>query len=444
MLMPPRISDWLPDSHLAKFIVEIVDQLDISSIEEQYAPRGGTPYSPRMLLCLLFYGYATGVFSSRKLEKATYDSVAFRYITCDQHPDHDTINEFRKRFLKELQPLFTQILLIAREMGMLKVGKVVIDGTKVKANANKHKAVSYKRSGEIEKRLEQEVKELLRQAEETDREPVPDDGLDLPSEIARREQRLEKIKEARAVIEQRAQERYQQEKAEYDAKLAQRQRKAQETGQKPRGNAPKPPEEGPGDKDQYNFTDPESRLMKESSSGAFKQGYNAQVAVDAESMLIMGQRVTDHTNDKQELIPTLEAIPQEVGQPEVGIADAGYYSEKNVKDCEEHGVDPYIATGRVPHHKPLEERLAELRGIEPPTLAEEATPRERMAHKLRTQKGQSIYRLRKMTVEPVFGIIKEVLGIRHFSLRGMAKVAGEWTLVCIGYNLKRLFNLKGA
>ncbi len=443
MLMPPRISDWLPDNHLAKFVVEIVDQLDISAIEEQYAPRGGTPYCPRMLLSLLFYGYATGVFSSRKLEKATYDSVAFRYISCDQHPDHDTINEFRKRFLNELQPLFTQILLMARELGMLKIGNVAIDGTKVKANANKHKAVSYKRAGEIEKQLLEEITKLLRKAEEADRESVHDDGLDLPGEIARREQRLMKIKEAKAVIEERARERYGQEKAEYEGRVAERERKAEETGKKPRGKAPKPPEEGPGEKDQYNFTDPESRLMKESGSGAFKQGYNAQAAVDTNSMLIMGQRVTDHTNDKQEFIPTLEAIPEEVGTPEVGIADSGYYSEKNIKECQEREVDPYIATGRVSHYKPLEERLAQLQGIEPVAPPEDATPREKMAHKLRTNKGQAIYRLRKMTVEPVFGIIKEVLGFLHFSLRGMAKVAGEWTLVCIGYNLKRLFNLKG-
>ncbi len=443
MVMPPRISDWLPDDHLAKFVVEVVDELDISAIEEQYAPRGGTPYSPRMLLSLLFYGYATGVFSSRKLEKATYDSVAFRYITCDQHPDHDTINEFRKRFLNELQPLFTQILLVARELGFLKVGKVAIDGSKVKANANKHRAVSYKRSGEIEKRLEQEVKELLRQAAEADRGPGADEGLDMPAEIARREQRLEKIKEARAVIEARAQERYQQEKAEYEAKLAERERKAAETDKKPRGQVPKPPEEGPRDKDQYNFTDPESRLMKGSGSGAFEQSYNAQVAVDADSMLIIGERVTEHPNDKQELIPTLDAISEEVGKPKVGLADAGYYGEKNVKDCEARGVDPYIATGRGSHYKPLEERLAELRGREPPALPEDATPRERMAHKLRTAQGRALYRLRKMTVEPVFGIIKEALGFRRFSLRGMEKVAGEWTLVCIGYNLKRLFSLKG-
>ena len=444
MLMPPRISDWLPDNHLAKFVVEIVDQLDMRAIEEQYAPRGGTPYCPRMLLSLLFYGYATGVFSSRKLEKATYDSVAFRYISCDQHPDHDTINEFRKRFLNELQPLFTQILLMARELGMLKIGNVAIDGTKVKANANKHKAVSYKRAGEIEKQLEEEITKLLRKAEEADREPVHDDGLDLPGEIARREQRLMKIKEAKAVIEERARERYGQEKAEYEGKLAERERKAEETGKKPRGKAPKPPEEGPGEKDQYNFTDPESRLMKESGSGAFKQGYNAQAAVDTNSMLVIGQRVTDHTNDKQEFIPTLEAIPEEVGKPEVGIADSGYYSEKNIKECQEREVDPYVATGRVSHYKSLEERLAQLLGIEPVAPPEDATPREKMAHKLRTNKGQAIYRLRKMTVEPVFGIIKEVLGFVHFSLRGMASVTGEWTLVCIGYNLKRLFNLKGA
>lgn len=442
MLMPPRISDWLPDNHLAKFVIEIVDVLDISAIEEQYAPRGGTPYCPRMLLSLLFYGYATGVFSSRKLEKATYDSVAFRYITCDQHPDHDTINEFRRRFLNELQPLFTQILLMARELGMLKVGSVAIDGTKVKANANKHKAVSYKRAGEIEKQLEEEIAELLSKAEEADLEPVHDDGLNLPGEIARREQRLIKIKEAKAVIGGRARERYEQEKAEYERRIAERERKAKETGHKPRGKAPKPPEEGPGEKDQYNFTDPESRLMKE--NGAFKQGYNAQAAVDTNSMLIIGQRVTDHTNDKQEFIPTLEAVPEEVGKPEVGMADAGYYSENNIKECQEREVDPYIATGRVSHHKPLEERLAQLQGIEPEAPPQDATPKERMVHKLRTNKGRAIYRLRKMTVEPVFGIIKEVLGFRHFSLRGMVKVSGEWTLVCISYNLKRLFSLKGA
>ena len=443
MVMPLRISDWLPDDHLAKFVVEVVDELDISPIEEQYAPRGGTPYSPRMLLSLLFYGYTTRVFSSRKLEMSTYDSVAFRYITCDQHPDHDTINEFRKRFLNELQPLFTQILLVARELGFLKVGKVTIDGSKVKANANKHRAVSYKRSGEIEKRLEQEVKELLRQAEKADRGPGEDDGLDVPAEISRRQRRLEKIKEARAVIEARARERYQQEQAEHEAKLAERERRAKETGKKPRGQTPQPPQAGPGDKEQYNFTDPESRVMKEGASGAFEQSYNVQVAVDAASLLIMGQRVTNHPNDKQELIPTLLAIPEEVGQPEVALADAGYYSEANVRDCQERGVDPYIATGRGSHYQPLEERLAELRGREPPALPEAATPKERMAHKLRTQQGRAIYRLRKMTVEPVFGIIKEALGFRRFSLRGMEKAAGEWTLVCIGYNLKRLFSLQG-
>lgn len=444
MVMPPRISDWLPDDHLAKFVVEVVDELDISAIEEQYAPRGGTPYSPRMLLSLLFYGYATGIFSSRKLEKATYDSVAFRYITCDQHPDHDTINQFRKRFLKELQPLFTQILLVARELGFLKVGQVAIDGSKVKANANKHRAVSYKRAGEIEKQLEQEVKELLRRAQEADLGSGEDDGLDVPAEIARRERRLAKIKEARGVIEERARERYQQEQAEHEAKVAERERRAQERGQKPRGQPPQPPQEGPGEKEQYNFTDPESRVMKEGGSGAFAQAYNAQLAVDTENLLIVGQRLTDHPNDKQELIPTLDAIPEAVGQPEVGLADAGYYSEANVRECLERGLDPYIATGRGTHYKSLEERLAELRGREPPELPEGATPKERMAHKLRTRRGRALYRLRKMTVEPVFGIIKEALGFRRFSLRGMEQVAGEWTLVCIGYNLKRLFSLQGA
>ncbi len=444
MLMPAKVNDWLPDDHLAKFIVEIVDQLDISEIEKKYAPRGGTPYNPRMMLSLLFYGYATGIFSSRKLEKATHDRIDFRYITCNLHPDHDTINEFRRRFLDDLKPLFTQILLMARELGMLKVGNVAIDGTKIKANASKHKAVSYKHACKIEKMLEQEIEELLRLAEEADHKRLEDEGVKLPEEISRRENRLEKIKQAKTVIEERARERYEQEKAEHEAKLAERKRKAEATGKKPRGKEPKPPKEEPRDKDQYNFTDPESRIMKENASGAFEQAYNAQAAVDTESMLVVGECVTDHANDKQELTPTLDSIPEEAGKPEAVIADSGYYSENNVKECEQREVDPYIAAGRTPHQVPLDERLRDLRGDEPPPLPPGATVIEKMKHKLRTVKGRATYRLRKMTVEPVFGIIKEVLGFRRFHLRGLQKASGEWTLMSIGYNLKRMFALQSA
>lgn len=444
MLMPSCIEDWLPDNHMAKFVTSVIDALDISVIEDRYAPRGGTPYHPRMLLTLLFYGYATGVFSSRRLEQATYDRVDFRYITCDQHPDHDTINEFRKRFLTELQPLFTQILLMAREMGVLKVGRVAIDGTKLKANASKHKALSYKRANEIEQQLEAEIAALLKQAEEANHTPIEDEGVSIPDELSRREDRLEKIKQAKAVIEARARARHQEEEAQYQAKLAERERKQEATGKKPGGKAPQPPQEGPRDKDQYNFTDPESRIMKDGASGGFEQAYNAQAAVDTESMLIVGQHLSDHPNDKQELAPALDSIPEAIGKPEAALADAGYFSKDAIEQCQERAVDPYIATGRTPHHKPLDERLNDLRGVEPPPLVGEATPKEMMAHKLRTLKGRTVYRLRKMTVEPVFGIIKEVLGFRRFHLRGLQAVAGEWTLACIGYNLKRLFALQGA
>jgi transposase len=436
--------DWLPDNHLAKYVVEIVDCLDIGRIECAYAPRGGTPYSPRMLLCLLFYGYATGVFSSRKLEKATYERVDFRYITCDQHPDHDTINEFRKRFLDELKPLFVQILLMAREMGVLKLGNVAIDGTKVKANASKHKAVSYKRAQEIERQLESEIVALLEKAAEVDNTPDEDNDVNLPEELARRENRLEKIKQAKSVIEDRARARYKEEKRVYDEKLAERKRKAKASGKKPRGRAPKEPEQNPHDKEQYNYTDPESRIMKDGASGGFEQAYNAQAAVDTETMLIAGEQLSDHCNDKQELAPTLDSISKDVGKPETVAADSGYYSEDNVAHCEQREIEPFIATGRTPHNKSLEKRLDILRGIEPPPLPEDASPKEKMAYKLRTQKGRSVYRLRKMTVETVFGIIKEVLGFRRFHLRGVDKVAGEWTLACIGYNLKRLHVLQVA
>jgi transposase len=443
--MPPRIRDWLPEDHPAQFVVEIVDQLDIGVIERQYARRGGPAYSPRILLALLFYGYSDGIFSSRKLEKATRDRIDYRFIACDRQPDHDTINEFRKRFLKDLQPLFTQILLLAREAGALKLGNVAVDGTKVKANASKHCAVSYRRAGELEKLLEAEVAALLAKAAEAEHDatPLEDEGVHLPAELDRREKRLEKIKQAKAAIEERARERYEREKADCEAKLAERKRKEEESGRKPRGHDPKPPDATPRDKDQYNFTDPESRIMKESSSGGFAQAYNAQAAVDTETMLIVGQSVSNHTNDHRELVPTLDAITEEVGKPESVVADAGYSSQDNVERCEERGIDPYLAPGRMPHHRPLEERLDELRGIEPPNLPPDATAQEKMRHKLRTLKGRARYRLRKMTVEPVFGIVKEVLGFRRFLLRGLEKVRGEWTLVCIGFNLKRLRALWG-
>ena len=326
-LMPPSMNDWLPEGHLARFIIEIVGQLNLTAIKSAYAGRGSKAHHPEMLLALLFYGYATGVFSSRKLEQATYDSVAFRYIAANNHPDHDTIATFRKRFLPELAPLFVQILLIAQQMGCLKLGKVSLDGTKIKANASKHQALSWKYANELEAQLEAEVAELLRQAEEADSSEAPPDGLDLPAELARRKERLAAIARAKAEIERRAAERHAREQAEYEHKLAERKAKEQNTGRKRQGKEPKPPEPGPRDKDQVNLTDDESRIMPV-PGGGFDQCYNAQAGVDVDSMLIVSQHLSQHPNDKLEIVPALAALtalPETLGTVDGVLADAGYF-----------------------------------------------------------------------------------------------------------------------
>jgi transposase len=436
-LLPPSLQDWLPEDHLARFVVEIVDQLDLGSLKAAYAGRGSQPYNPEMLLALLFYGYATGVFSSRKLERSTYDSVAFRFIAANAHPDHDTIAVFRKRFLPQLKALFVQILLIANEAGVLKLGTVSLDGTKVKANASKHKALSYAHACKLEEQLKAEVAELLRQAEAADQADLPD-GMSIPEELSRRAARLKAIAEAKAEIERRAAERFAQEKEAYDQKLAERAEKEQTTGKKPRGRKPQPPEAGVKGKDQVNLTDGESRIMKK-SGGGFEQAYNAQAGVDTESMLIVTSHVTQQANDKREVEPALEnlaALPEELGTVDAIITDNGFYSEANVGACEKNKITPYLAFGRDQHNQPLMDRFRE--PLPPPP---DAYAVARMKHRLRTQAGKKVYAKRKSTVEPVFGIIKAVMGFRQFLLRGIEAVQGEWDLVCIAWNIKRLHAL---
>jgi len=437
-LLPPSMDDWLPEGHLARFIVEVAGQLDLTAIKSAYAGRGSEAHHPEMLLALLFYGYATGVFSSRKLEQATYDSVAFRYIAANDHPDHDTIANFRKRFLPLLNPLFVQILLIAHQMGCLKLGKVSLDGTKVKANASKHRALSWKHANQIEEQLKAEVAELLRQAEEADNSELPD-GLDIPAELARREARLKAITEAKAEIERRAAERYAEEQDEYDKKLAERKAKEQETGKKPRGKQPKPPQPGPRDKDQVNLTDDQSRIMPV-SGGGFDQCYNAQASVDVESMLIVGQHLSQNTNDKLEIDPALEslkALPEQLGTVDGLLADAGYFSTANIESCLEETILPFISAHRDEHNRSLKERFAE-----PGPLPADADAVTQMTHRLQTKEGRALYAKRKCTVEPVFGIIKAIMGFRQFLLRGVESVRGEWNLVCMAWNLKRLHALR--
>ena len=439
-LLPPSINEWLPEKHLARFVVEVISVLDLKAMSAQYRGSGSASYHPALLLGILVYGYATGVFSSRKLERATHDSVAFRFIAANEHPDHDTIATFRRRFLKEIGALFVQILLLAREMGVLKMGTVGLDGTKIHANASRHSALSYEHAGKIEAQLKAEVADLLAKAETEDRADIPD-GMSIPEELARREDRLAKIAEARAKIEVRAKERFEREKAEYEAKLSAREAKSKATGKKPRGKMPQPPTEGPRTTDQINLTDEESRIMPV-AGGGFEQCYNAQAAVAAGSLLVVATTVVQAPNDKQQLEPMLDEfkdLPETLGQPDTLLADNGYFSEANVAACAAAEIEPMIATGRQPHHPSLDERFAAA-----PPAPENPSPVEAMAHRLQTPEGKKLYGLRKQTPEPVFGIIKSVLGFRQFLLRGLDNVQGEWKLVTLAWNVKRMFILSAA
>ena len=437
-LLPPSVQDWLPEGHLARYVVEVVEGLDLSELERAYAGRGSLPYHPATLLALLIYGYATGCFSSRKIERATYDSLAFRFIAANSHPDHDTLATFRKRFAKEFEATFVQVLQVARENQLSRFGTVSLDGTKIHANASRHSALSYEHAEAIEEQLQGEVQELLALAEEADGSNIPD-GMSLPEELKRREDRLAAIAAAKAKIEERAAERYAREQADYEAKLAARAAKAAATGRKPGGKPPQPPTPGPCPNDQINLTDEESRIMPV-AGGGFEQCYNAQALVDTETMLVLVPQVTQAANDKQQVTPMLDklqALPEQINQAEQLLADAGYFSEGNVSACEEAGIEPSIAIKRDEHHPHWSERFAN-----PAAPPPEATPVERMAHRLKTTAGRAAYALRKQTVEPVFGIIKSVMGFRQFLTRGMENVQNEWTLVCLAWNLKRMAALR--
>jgi transposase len=439
-LMPPSVDEWLPERHLARFVVEVIASLDLRAMTGRYRGSGEASYHPAVLLGILVYGYATGVFSSRKLERATYDSVAFRFVAANQHPDHDTIAAFRRRFLKPIEALFVEVLQLAREMGVLKLGTIALDGTKIHANASRHSALSYEHAGRIEAQLQAEVAELMAKAEAADQADVPD-GMSIPDELARREQRLAEIARAKAIIEARAKERHAHEQAEYDAKMAAREAKTMATGRKPGGKPPAPPAEGPGPTDQVNLTDEESRIMPV-PGGGFEQCYNAQAAVAAGSLLVVANDVVQASNDKQQVAPMLEKLdklPEELGAVETLLADTGYFSEANVQACVAAEIDPLIAMGRQPHHPPLAERFAPA-----PPPPDNPTSLAAMAHRLKTQEGRALYALRKHTPEPVFGIIKSALGFRQFLLRGLDNVRGEWNLLTMAYNVKRLFALAAA
>ena len=437
-LLPPSVQEWLPESHLARYVVDVVEGLDLSALVRAYAGCGSEAYHPATLLSLLIYGYATGTFSSRKIERATYDSLAFRYIACNRHPDHDTLATFRKRFGQEFQSAFVQVLEVARENQLSRFGTVSLDGTKIHASASRHSALSYGHAEKIESHLKAEVQELLALAEAADQSSVPD-GVSLPDEIKRREDRLAAIATAKAKIEARAKERYEQEQAEHEGKMAARAKKEADTGKKPGGKPPKPPEAGPHADDQINLTDEESRIMKV-AGGGFDQCYNAQAVVDTESMLVLVPHVSQDANDKQQVAPMVErmqANPEGLKQPDILLADTGYFSEKNVETCVKAKITPLIAVKCDEHYPKWRDRFTE-----PEALPEDASSLDTMKHALKTKDGRAAYALRKQTVEPVFGIIKSVMGFRQFLLRGLENVQNEWTLVCLAWNLKRMAVLR--
>jgi transposase len=420
LLLPPSLREWLPQNHLVYFVSDVVDQLDLSAIHAVYEKeqRGQPPYDPRLMTKLLVYGYCTGVFSSRRIQKRLREDIPFKVLAAGNEPDFRTISDFRKIHIEALEKLFEQVLAMALECGAIQLGRVSLDGTKLKANASKHKAMSYGRMKEKQQQLKEEVKQLLAAAEAADEEEDCQYGSkrgdELPEELQRRETRLAKIKEAKKVVEQRARD-----KAAAEGKSAEEAQQAK-----------------PEDKDQYNFTDPESRIMK--GADGMVQGYNAQAAVEPELLLIVGQSVTEAANDKQQLVPMVELIEQQSGQrPEAVLADNGYCSEQNLEHLEsaeqpERRIEGFIATGKQKHG---EHRLPAKRG----PLPQGATKVDRMKRKLQTKVGKAVYAARKCVVEPVFGQIKQARGFRQFLLRGKEKVKGEWALLCLTHNVLRLY-----
>jgi transposase len=438
-LFPPSVDEWLPQRHLARYVVEVVEGLDLSEMVKDYRGSGSASYHPAMLLALLIYGYATKVFSSRAIERATYDSVAFRYIAANEHPDHDTIASFRKRFLPQIEQLFVEVLKLARTMGMLKLGTVALDGTKIHANASRHSALSYGHAKKLEKQLKREVQQLLKIAEQADAADLPD-GMSIPEELERREARLAAIAEAKKKIEVRVEE---QQAAEYQQKLATRAEQEKRTGKKPPGPPPAAPSGKLEDKEQINLTDEDSRIMPV-AGGGFDQCYNAQAAVATGSLLIVANNLTQSANDKQQLKPMidkLKALPkQQLGRVKRALADNGYLSEANVEHCAAAKIEPLIALKRERHNARWRERFAE----DPNAPPQSASPMQQMAHRLKTRAGKKLYALRKQTPEPVFGIIKSVMGFRQFLLRGFEPAKGEWNLVTMSWNIRRMFALSSA
>jgi transposase len=439
LLLPESLDDWLPAGHLARFVSDVVEELDLAAVYGAYEKdgRGQSAYHPLMLSKVLIYGYATGKLASRKLERACQEEVPYRYLSANQQPDHDTIATFRRRHLRALGGLFVEVLHLCQKAGLVKLGHVAIDGTKMKANASRSKTKGYEKLGEEERQLRQQVEQILAEAEAADR---ADDekygkgrrGDELPQELADRESRLKKIREAKAALEREAREEAERKREEAEEAAAERQARAEQQGRKLGGRPPRPldPELGkPKATTAGNTTDPDSRLLKCTGGKGFLQGYNAQAAVDQEHQVVVAAEVVQDRHDRAQLNPMLEQVRANTGRmPQTASADTGYYSPRQVRKAESKGVDLYVKPAKPPKHNP-----------QVPESARKRTIAARLRQKLETEQGRAIYGKRRETVEPVFGQIKECRGIRAFLLRGLGKVRSEWRLICLAHNLRKLW-----
>lgn len=455
LMMPPSLEDWLPEGHLARFISDVVAELDLSAIYQSYDEkdgRGQAAYHPVMMVKLLFYGYCVGVMSSRKIEAATYDHVAFRYLAANEHPDHDSIAEFRRRHLPAMMALFLEVLQLCRKAGLVKLGHVALDGTKIKANASQDRNRTYGRLTQQEQELAQQVEQMLAEAERADQAEDQRFGRgrrgdELPPELAERHRRLQKIRAAKAELERQAREEAERKKAEAEERLREREQKAQQAGHRLRGRLPRipdPEQAKPETEDQVNLSDPDSRVLRE-RQGSFVQGFNAQAAVDGQAQIIVAADVTQARNDRAQLVPMLQQVEQNSGVKPVQVsADTDYYSPKQIASPKLAGIDLYVKPEDPPAWNPppspQRKRKRPRSGYGP-----DGVPRiDHLRAKLATPEGQAIYAQRRQIVEPVFGQIKQWRGFRQFLLRGLAKTQAEWRLICLTHNLLKLHRFRGS
>ena len=442
MLLPPDMRDWVPEDDLVHFVIEAVERLPLETFVVNHSGSGSAQMPPHMMLALLIYCYSNGIFSSRKIERATHRDVAVRYLSGNTHPDHDTICKFRRENLSAISTAFVSILQLARGMGLLKVGKVSTDGTHIKANAAMSRNVNYQRANELKETLQKDIEGLLKEAESADQSN--DDEQQLPASIARREKLLSEMDQAIEGLKQRAEAQQAADQRAYEKKVANREAKQESTGKKALGREPKKPQEveeiAKESKATHNLTDPDSRVMRKSKHAAYTQSINAQASVDADgSYLILGQHISQCSNDSNELLPAYHAISPELGAPTKFIADAGYRNIEAIEELMRIGCDPYVSVSNEGAHNERSyeyrpESKKKPRAVTHPTLVQ-------MQDKLATEEGKAVYKLRGQTVETVFGVIKEVMGFRTFLLRGLEKMKGEWELACLAYNCKRLHNI---